>query len=442
MARSQSTEIRRTLRSLIPTKRLEELARRSKAVERHRKIGIVPLFWTLVLGFATGNARTLAALRRAFEKTTGQTVVPSAFYDRFSAGLVRLLRAVLADLIDETASRARCISGNLAGFKDVVIADSTVIKLHDLLGQVFPACRTNHTQAALKAHVILSVRGAGPHSIKVTSERVHDGPVLRAGRWVRQKLLIFDLGYYRFQLFSCIERQGGYFLTRLKDGANPLITSVHRTWRGRSVPVVGERLQTVLDRLQRQTLDMEVELTFQNRSYRGRRSTARMRVRLVGLRDERTGEYHLYVTNVPPDKLGPDDIASTYAARWLIELAFRELKSHYRADQMPSRKRHIVEALLLAAFIVFMVSRALLEFVRRSLPVALRQRLRDERWAAIFIAIVSDLLAIVVRPPRYARYAEPFLLATIRKEAVDPNRARLSLIQRAEAGIGYGGSLC
>jgi hypothetical protein len=165
-------------------------------------------------------------------------------------------------------------------------------------------------------------------------------------------------------------------------------------------------------------------------------------VRLVGLRDERTDEYHLYVTNIPPDKLAPEDIASTYAARWLIELAFRELKSQYRADQMPSRKRHIVEALLLAAFIVFLVSRSLRDLVSRSLNAKLRPRLRDERWAAVFTSVVSDLLAIVVRPPRYARMAEPFLVAAIRKEAIDPNRLRLSLIQRAQAGVGYGGTLC
>ena len=38
--------------------------------------------------------------------------------------------------------------------------DSTVMRLHDLLEKAFPACRTNHTLAALKMHVVLSVTGA------------------------------------------------------------------------------------------------------------------------------------------------------------------------------------------------------------------------------------------------------------------------------------------
>jgi IS4 transposase len=437
MARKQSIDIRRTLRSLISANRLEELAKSTGAIERTRKIGIVPLFWTVVLGFASGNARTMVGLRRAFQKSTGTTVAPSAFYDRFTTGLARFMRAVLVELIERSMRGQRALAGNLASFKDVLLSDSTVIRLHGLLERAFPACRTNHTKAALKAHVILSVTGAGPKSIRVTSERVHDGPVLRAGEWVRDRLLIFDLGYFRFQLFACIDREGGYFLTRLKDGANPLITAVHRTWRGRSVPLVGERLQDVIGRLQRQALDVEAELKFKHRSYRGRCTTGRLRVRLVGVRDERTGDYHLYVTNIPADTLEAEDVATTYAARWLIELAFRELKSQYRAHQMPSSKRHIVEALLFAAFITFMVSRALQEKVRSALREDLRERVRDERWAGLFASVACELLALVLRRPAHARDSEPHLSATLLPEAVDPNRARFGLRQRAEAGIGY-----
>jgi IS4 transposase len=415
----------------VPRQRLEVLARDTGAVRRERKVGIVPLFWTLVLGFGVGNERTLAGLRRAFQKTTGTTLVPSAFYDRFSQELVRLLKTVLGEVLVKTTHRSRAVQGTLAAFRDVLLTDSTVIRLHDLLAKPFPACRTNHTLAALKAHVVMSVTGAGPSSVKVTSERVHDGPVLRAGKWVRNRLLIFDLGYYRFQLFSCIEREHGYFLTRLKDKANPFIIAVHRRWRGRAIQVVGQRLQDVLGNLRRETLDVEVELRFQRRSYRDHRHGATMRCRLVGLLDPESGRYHLYLTNVPVETLGAEEIAKTYAARWLIELMFRELKQHYRLDEMPSSKRRIVEALLYAALITICVSRRLLDHLRRRLP-QLAERLPEERWAAIFAAAAIEILALLVRKrsdaDRLARFLEPMLL----KEAVDPNAARVLLLRRVE----------
>ena len=165
MARPHSTGIRRVLNRLVPKARLRRLASETGVVVRDRKIGIVELFWTLVLGFATGGERSLAGLRRAFEKATGTTVVPSAFYDRFTPKLVRLLKTVLGDVMDKTARKNGALRGALACFKDVLLTDSTVIRLHDLLQRAFPACRTNHTLAALKAHVVLSVTGRGPASV-------------------------------------------------------------------------------------------------------------------------------------------------------------------------------------------------------------------------------------------------------------------------------------
>ncbi len=72
---------------------------------------------------------------------------------------------------------------------------------------------------------------------------------------------------------------------------------------------------------------------------------------MIGIRDPRTGDYHFYVTNIPLEKLAAEDVRATYALRWQVELLFKELKQSYRLDQMPSRKRHIVEALLYAAIL-------------------------------------------------------------------------------------------
>lgn len=50
----------------------------------------------------------------------------------------------------------------------------------------------------------MSVTGKGPRPVKITSERVRERPLLRAGRWVEGLLLLFDLGYHRYQWFACI----------------------------------------------------------------------------------------------------------------------------------------------------------------------------------------------------------------------------------------------
>lgn len=433
MARAHRNPLRSALTTMLPAAFVRARARELGVVVRRRKIDIVTFVWTLILGFGGGGARTLAGLRRAFMRASGVKLVPSAFYDRFTPALARLLRTLVAEVLDDLVPATHAFRSELAAFRDVFAVDSTVVRLHDLLARAFAACRTNHTLAAAKLHVVMNVAGRGLRSIKLTSERVHDGPVLRAGRWVRGRLLLFDLGYYRFQLFDRIATQGGYFLTRVKQGANPLITGVHGRWRGRAIKLVGERLQDVLGRLQRQVLDVEVEVSFRRRKYKGQRGGAHARFRLVGVRNEANGRYHLYLTNVPVEALPAGRVAALYAARWTVELLFRELKSCYRIDDIPSAKRHIVESLLYASILTLAASRVLHRAIATRMK-RLAHRLPAERWAAVLADAAFDLLRVLVGPPAIrsalARDLERFLC----HEAIDPNAGRHLLLRRVSSG--------
>ena len=434
MAQRKSIGIRRQLTSLVPTRRLNTLARQTGVVQRARKVQPLALFWTIVLAFGAGGERTLAGMRRAYEKSTGQTLVPSAFYDRFTKPLAAFFRAVMLRLLKDLRQAEVKFRGLLEPFRDVLATDATLVKLHDLLERRYPACRTNHTRASAKLHLVMSVKGEGPRSVKLTSGRQHDGPVFRVGRWVRDRLLLFDLGYFRNQLFDCIDRNGGYFVSRLKENANPEIVATLRQWRGRSVPLVGERLRDVIERLQREVLDVEVEVVFRHRVYAGSRSGARRRLRLVGVQDPRTGRYHLYVTNITPQRLAAEEVARVYACRWQIELLFKEMKSHYGLEGLPSRKGPIVETLLYATVVTLVVSRRLLRAVRDALR-SLGRVIPEGRWAAIFATVAQEILSLALAPLRAVRERARWLEAMVLHEAGDPNLSRPSLLARVENGV-------
>ena len=267
MARVKFIGIRETLTSLLPKAELQRMARESGAMRRRRKVDPSAMFWCVVLGFGTGAERTLAGLRRSYERATGKSLVPSSFYDRFTPGLARMFRAVLAQLMNKLASSDVRYGGVLEGFADVLAADATVIKLHRLLARRFPGTRTNSSPAAAKLHLVMSVRGTGAHKVKVTGERAKDHRTMQMGPWVAGRLLLFDLGYFRYQLFDCIDRNSGYFISRLTANANPRIVAVHRRWRGDAIDLEGKRLKEVTSRLRQDVLDVEVEVTFQRRVY-------------------------------------------------------------------------------------------------------------------------------------------------------------------------------
>ena len=433
MASSRSIDARKTLRKLFPTRWVKAAAMETGAVVRQRKVDPTVLFWTVVLGFGSGRQRTIAGLRRAYERASGQCLEESSFYQRFNAGFTKLLEQALLRALELDAGVGRALRGHLAQFVDVLITDSTVLRLHELLVRHWPGCRTNHTQAALKAHWVISVAGNSRQSVKLTSEREHDGPVFKVGPWVGGRLLLFDLGYYGFSLFERIGRNGGFFLSRLKSSANPTVVSVNRTHRGRKIELEGEKLQDVLAKLKREVLDVNIEVRVQRRRYNGRRRTVRRVFRLVGVRDANTDKYHLYVTNIAPEDLGAEDVQRTYALRWTVELLFREMKQHYRLEDLPSRKPEVVRALVYAAVLTMLASRTLLHAVRQALGTT-GARLKEHRWATIFTTIAADLLLLLARPPRETGVLNQLLCRLLLHEAPDPNVKRRSLLQAVEAG--------
>ena len=431
MARVECLGIRETLTSLLPKAELECMALESGAMRRRREVDPSAMFWCVVLGFGAGAERSLAGLRRSYECSTGRSLVPSSFYDRFPPELARMFGAVLAQLMNKLASSGVHYRGALESFRDVLAADATLVKMHRLLARRFPGTRTNSSPAAAKPHLMMSMRGCGAPKVKVTGERAKDHRTLQMGTWAEGRLLLFDLGYFRYQLFDCVDRNGGYFITRLNANANPRIVAVHRQWGGRAIDIEGKRLKEVASRLHREVLDVEV--AFQRRVYAGTRRTVRHRVRLVAVRLPESTEYRFYLTNIDPDSLDAPCIAQTYAARWQLELVFKELKSHYHLDEMLTTKAHIVKTLLLGAVITLLFSRRLLQAVRERL-MRTPYKMSEQRWAAVFAAAATTILEIVVLPPRVSKVLARRLESLLLHEAPDPNRSRRMLIERVEFG--------
>lgn len=423
MSTSNLTPLKRVLTRLFPEQWLNQTAKATGAVSRRRKVRIVDWFWAVVLGYGVSKQRTIADLRRTYENSTGTTIEESSFYDRFTSGALRLLKKAVGRGLNEVRAASGRLKGALAAFEDLLLIDSSVIRLHDLLKGAYGGTRTNHSKAAAKLHVVMSVIKASATRLRVTAERVNDRtPWKRVGQWVRGRLLLFDLGYYSYGLFARIDNNEGFFLSRLKANTNPRIVGANRKWRGKSRSVVGQRLRDAIDGLRREVIDVNVEVSFERRAYRGRSHRDTRVFRVVGVRNDETGIYHLYMTNIAPAVLDAEQLAETYRLRWQVELLFKELKSHYRLEQMPSGKRVIVEALLHAAILTLIVSRALLDALRKTLPAG--RHVPMLRWAAVFDALAPRLLdALTTTGQRLAGAPDdPWQL--LASQAMDPNLAR------------------
>lgn len=175
MTRDQRTSIPAELRSLFPTRWLNAAARESRLVSRRRKVVPAHLFWTLVLGFAVGHRRSLASLRRFFQASTGVGIVPSSFCDRFTAGTVRFLRRAFARAANHLGGPSGELRRHLARFKDLLVADATVLRLHDALrGGEPPAALLPREELARAGH--LSSRRRPPRPVRRDGARAPARP--------------------------------------------------------------------------------------------------------------------------------------------------------------------------------------------------------------------------------------------------------------------------
>jgi IS4 transposase len=427
MAVSKKSSLRVTLESCFPEEWVNEQARESGWVRRARKVTPLAFVLGVVLGFAQARERSITGLRRGYELASGETLVRSSFYYRFTPALVEFFQRLLARAMETLAGPVRSLGGLLEGFADLMTADATVVRLHTLLARLYPGCRTNHSPAAAKLHVVTSAVSISPHTVRVSSERVHEVRTLRLGPWVKSRLLLMDLGYYCFSLFERLTRHGGYFISRVKSEANFLIVKSNRSWRGRARELEGRHLKEVLAGLKRQVLDVQVQVPVWHREYRGRRSRVMVEFRLVGVLGE-DGEWRLYLTNVPGCRLAAQDVGRVYRARWSVELLFKEWKSYYCLEDLPSRKAAIVKALLYAAVLTSVVSRRFQEELRRRGDVEWG-RLTRERWAVVFAEFAKVLLPLYVSEYLTGRRMGIRRLEEILAyEARDPNKNRRRML--------------
>lgn len=437
--RPPSSVIENRLTRAFPAERLRELARKTGLVERRRKLDAAALFWALTLGFAVDD-RSIEALRQSYLRCVGGelSLTYASFHGWFGASLTAFLREVLAHALEDLLQSNARLEGRFARFRDVLIPDTTVVTLYRSLIDTYPGSGDDH--AGAKLHIVESVSTGLPTQFSITDARTHESTQLSTGQWLKGSLLLYDQGFFDYRTMDLIDANDGWFVTRLKPNANPLIVEELREWRGNAISLTDKKLHAVLDDLHRDVIDIRTEVSFRRRPYNGSRSGATRTFRVVGVWNDDEEKYHLCVTNLPVADYSAADVAQLYRARWEVELLFKELKSTYNLDQIPTSNPVAVEALILVALISLVVSRVLLDLLRE---ITNREtgsdgdepplRIPRLRWSRVFSRYGGLILRRIAAwlgydPP------EENLLELLLAAAIDPNPHRPSLIEDVQHG--------
>jgi hypothetical protein len=329
------TTITRPLQSLFGPL-AEEVATEVPVVKRRRKFSPATLARTFILGFlakpnASDEDLALTAAR------CGVLVSPQAVGQRHTDTLAAFLERLFRAAIRLRVGSDRTLAPLVDRFPAVTLLDSTSISLPAALGDRFPGCGGSHGagRAAIKLQVRLDLRSGALDAVSVEAGRDCDQRTrLQSDPQPAGGLRIADLGSFDTEVFRGIQGRGGFWISRLAFGTAIFTPEGGPIARiedlfgpsGRVVDrqvVVGKQAQLpcriVIWRVPQEVADRRRAKLIATARDKGNRPPSRQRLAWC--------DWTIFVTNVPSDRLSPEEIGVLYRARWQIELMFKRWKS-------------------------------------------------------------------------------------------------------------------
>ena len=127
--------------------------------------------------------------------------------------------------------------------------------------------------------------------------------------------------------------------------------------------------------------------------------------------------YALYVTNVPPKRLSPEQIAEVYRLRWEVETFYKAGKSGLGLNELKSTTPHIVRTLVKAALVRASIAMQAKCEAQKNLPS--HRWLNPYQWVQVWRIALEALITPAIVLPGFCNTWTLLALA-----AMDPNRAR------------------
>ena len=345
--------------------------------QRTKKISHLEFFTGTMLCFFGGSKSfSLGSMRRFLILSCKETISRSSFWERLSGNRFnKTLKKILKSLIRKVAATNKISKKTLSilNVKDILLIDSSSNTLWDGSKDNFPGTRTN---AGVKLHASFSLLTGLLSWFSITSTSRHDSQEFPKVKSLYKKLIIFDLGYWDYNLLGSISKSGGYFLSRIKS--NTAIT-IKEAIFGIGHFHTGKRLsQLKFAKTHRGIIEATVTVSCDD----GPRN-----FRAIAVWNKLEKKYHWYITNL---KVSKYVIRTLYRCRWQVELIFKAQKRTFNLDQrQKSNNKNITESLIMLTLIANYLSVFIVEISK--------EKLKKKNWSSISFQIAAQIVSLMVQ---------------------------------------------
>ena len=255
--------------------------------------------------------------------------IDSISHTQLSRTLTNLSPAVLWEIFLQLVRQAEKLEGRTNPHK-LFIVDSTIFSLNK---QRYPWAKFRKTKAGVKLHLkvcFMEKNQVYPTEFKVTSASEHDNSHLDCLVNDRQATYVFDRGYDDYRRLDQMNREGYYFVTRLKKDAKRVDPRPSAEVAHCQEPIESDILTCL-----------------------GGANHVTERFRVITVK--RKGKDPLRLVTHRHD-LPADAIRAIYRSRWEIELFFKHIKQHLTIKTYFSRSEQGVTNQLILAMIAYLLT--------------------------------------------------------------------------------------
>ena len=213
-------------------------------------------------------------------------------------------------------------------FKNKLLSlDATLI---ELCATIFDWAQYRRTKGAVKLHLLLDHQGLLPRYAVITQGRAHESRIARTLRFEPGTIVVFDRGYNDYAWFDSLNRDGVFFVARMKENTD------YGVLERRPVPERGS--------VQRD------EIIFLYKMARGERD---LFLRRIEFRDEERQRTLVFLAN--HRQFAASTLARIYKSRWQIELFFKALKQNLRIKTFVGASANALQIQIWTALIAMLL---------------------------------------------------------------------------------------
>lgn len=363
--------------------------------------------------FGDNKQSSLEGMRRMVMEKTAITISKGAFWerlagDRFKAILLSLVETLMANSIGMALSTTQMLQSlKVTG---ILLFDSSTITLNDAAKKHFPG---TGNKSGIKWHLCFNLFSGKQEWFELSESRKHDSNYFPPFELLKSKLIIFDLGYFDYQLLIDLIAAEVFFLCRLKSNS---VVFIKEIVIGLTEKAIGKSLLSAcnFNECQGNILEAIVQTTTKNNTT--------LACRAIGFWNENEKRYHWYLSNL---FVSAKIIYPLYRLRWQIELLFKACKNSLNANTITSANPNIIQTLLLTSIAAHLSSQSIYEIAVDALSQETSQEkflaITFQRIAFVFVTLKDKFINCILNPIQHNIETLVKSIHHMKNELYDPN---------------------